>query len=162
RRRWEWYHLNHLRHSELHAFRFRTDGFAMTALSGDGGRLAASGPDGVVRLWDVASGQEVLALSGRPDLQRCFCFSPDATRLRATDPGAGVLKRGAARAGGLLGPLPHEPPVETGCFSPDGHTLATCGTDLAVRFWDLRTGKQTRVVPNLMVWAGIKRLSFSP
>jgi WD40 repeat protein len=160
RRRWEWDYLFRLCHSEVHAFRFRTDGSSMT-LSADGGRLAASGPDGVLRVWDVASGKEVLALPGQADVSRCLCFSPDGSLL-ATDSSRTRLKISDARTGRLLRTLAYDGTFDGAAFSPDGHTLATSGADRALRFWDVRTGEQTRVVPNLGVWSSFRRLSFSP
>ncbi len=159
RRRWEWYYLDHLRHAELQEIRFRTDGMALV-LSRDGGRIAASASDGFVRVWDVATGKEVLALPGHSGLRRCLCFSPDGSLL-AADSDRKALKIWDTRTGQLVHTLPHES-VTTACFSPDGHTVATSGADDAVHFWDSRTGEQTRVVPDLAKWSHIKQLSFSP
>ena len=160
RRRWEWCYLDHLCHSELRAFRFQTDGLALT-LSSDGGHLAASGPDGTVRIWEVASGKEVQALPGNGDLRRCLCFSPDAHFL-ATDSSRTELKIWDTRTGKIVCILPHETTVDAVSFSPDGHSVATCGVDYAVHFWDVRTGKETGVVPKLAAWSAVQRLSFSP
>ena len=46
-------------------------------------------------------------------------------------------------------------------FSPDGTTLAVGGADGAVRFWDLRTGKQTRS-PLAGGGGGTGTLAFTP
>jgi WD40 repeat protein len=36
-----------------------------------------------VKLWDLASGQQVLSLKGPPAEMTCVAFSPDGTRLAA-------------------------------------------------------------------------------
>ncbi len=49
--------------------------------SPDGTLIATAGDDGVTRVWDVASRQEVLALPGHTDAVLDVAFSPDGTRL---------------------------------------------------------------------------------
>jgi WD40 repeat protein len=51
------------------------------AFSPDGRRLVTGGIDGIVKLWDVPSGQEALSLRGHLDLVRSVAFSPDGRFL---------------------------------------------------------------------------------
>jgi WD40 repeat protein len=51
------------------------------AFSRDGRRIATGSEDRTVRLWDAASGQEVLTLKGHTDIVRCVGFSNDGCRL---------------------------------------------------------------------------------
>ena len=55
------------------------------AFSPDGTRLASGSRDLTVKLWDTASGQEVLTLRGFASEVSGVAFSPDGSRLITTD-----------------------------------------------------------------------------
>ena len=50
-------------------------------LSPDGKRIASGGDDNTVRIWDGASGYEVMTLKGHTGSVRSVTFSPDGRRL---------------------------------------------------------------------------------
>jgi WD40 repeat protein len=54
---------------------------ASVAFSPDGGTLAAACSDGVIRLWDLASGKLRLTFSGHVDHVRYLAFAPDGRTL---------------------------------------------------------------------------------
>jgi WD40 repeat protein len=51
------------------------------SFSPDGRRLASASSDGTVRVWDAASGKELLILKGHTDAVNGVSFSPDGKRL---------------------------------------------------------------------------------
>ncbi len=90
--------------------------------SPDGRTVAVGGPDRATRLWEVASGQEVLRLRGHERDVQAVAFSPDGRRLAT----------GGADAAVLLWDLPR-------CVEPAGN-----GED-AARLWaDLAGEDATR------------------
>jgi WD40 repeat protein len=46
-----------------------------------GGTLASAGSDGVIRLWDVATGKNTATLKGHTGSVRSIAFSPDGKAL---------------------------------------------------------------------------------
>src|SRR5262249_1077075 len=107
---------------------------------GDGVERLGFMPD-VVRIWDVATGNErrsalhEVTLGGLT-LQR-LALSPDGRTLAV---GTSLLEiaTGGRRAT-LTG---HKNDVCTVAFSPDGRTLATGSMDGTVRLWDLPSGRE--------------------
>ena len=56
-------------------------GVIRLAFSADGSRLATTGHDGTVRLWDPSSGDQLLVLHGHDGMVTSVAFSPDGERL---------------------------------------------------------------------------------
>ena len=147
--------------AELHKF-----DISLPVFSPDGKRLAFATwpgaepgrprpPDSVIKVWEVASGKELLSLKWPKQTVESLAISPDGKRLAAgSGTGAGTRVRvwdaetgkELYMFGGLSG--------EAFClgFSPDGKRLAVGTRNFAdqakngrivgeVRFWDLTTGQ---------------------
>jgi WD40 repeat protein len=112
------------------------------AWSPDGKRLATGGDDSVSKVWDAASGKELLTLSGhggpvlsvawRPDSQRLATASDDKT-AKVWDPAGGQE---------LLTLSGHGGPVRSVAWSPDGKQLATASDDKTAKVWDPAGGQE--------------------
>jgi WD40 repeat protein len=110
-----------------------SEGF-WVAFSPDGRLLASTDWVGNLQLWDVASGEELFRFSGPKGVPfLTAAISPDTPdgRLLAAGGNKGLrlwrLKPGAGTSKRLVGePLPtlSELPVQSICFSPDGHWMA--------------------------------------
>jgi serine/threonine protein kinase len=126
------------------------------AFSADGKRLAvamggdsdypvapkgAKAPPRMVKVFDLASGQEVLAIKG---LGGPVVFSPDGKLLASGDGDPTVWD---AASGINLWTLPgHKGSVESLAFSPDSKYLAT-GSWVETKLWDMVNRKEVRSFP---------------
>ncbi|HTU91568.1 MAG TPA: protein kinase [Gemmataceae bacterium] len=140
----------------------------VSAFSPDGRRLATASPSfGEVKLWDAATGKEVVRLrqpSGEaPFRARSLAFSPDGTRL-AAGPGGGESPSGIwiwDVAGGdrlaVFQPRITYSPCLT--FNGEGGKLAVVVPGRAVEVLDAATGEMLFVVPRL---APLEWAAFSP
>jgi WD40 repeat protein len=105
----------------------RCPGKGRLALNGDGTRLAASGPDGIVHLarLDGAGGPDVERVGPWGELS-FLAFSPDGARLALLGEDGALRLWGAdgepQAAVRLFGP---GPAVNGAAFSPDGNFVAT-------------------------------------
>ncbi|MGA3167229.1 MAG: hypothetical protein ABSF14_14065 [Terriglobia bacterium] len=134
-------------------------GIDALGLSPDGRFLAAAEAaeekvGGTVRVWDVASRQEIQTFKGLAENVNAVAFSPDSLRLAAAmngvpkQPGEATVRiwsvDGWREAGKILVQTGSGVTVESLAFSPDGRTLATGSGDGLVRLWEVASGREVR------------------
>ena len=112
------------------------------AWSPDGKRLATGSQDTTAKVWDAASGRDVLTLRGQHDSISSVAWSPDAKQL-ATGSGDGTARVWDAETGeDLLRLSGHDASVFSVAWSPDMRRLATASQDGTTKVWDAEAGKQ--------------------
>ncbi len=139
-------------------------GAGLLAYSPDGGRLAqACGAvleDGVVRLWDTATGNEVLTLHGHDGAITGVAFSPDGQHL-ATSSVDRTVRLWSAATGSVVRRFDgHTDVVSSVAFSPDGKHLASADRTGAILLWERDSGSVTHTLRGHA--ESVEALSFSP
>jgi hypothetical protein len=112
----------------------------------DGQRVVSCSLDQTVRVWDAATGQELLTLKGDIGRAESVCFSPDGRWLASGCPDHAVHILDAATGRELLTLKGHTGRVSCVRFSPDGRRLASAGWDDTVRIWDAATGQELLIL----------------
>jgi WD40 repeat protein len=159
--------LSHKSHADQADFHVTS-----VAFSPDGKRLASTGGEmnkpGEVRIWDSATGQELLSLKGHTAHISGVAFSPDGLRLASC--GGGINKPGEVKiwdstTGQELFSLQgHTQTVLCVAFSPDGRHLATGSLDKTVKIWDSATGQELSTLKSNANRIGyyVGSVAFSP
>jgi WD40 repeat protein/serine/threonine protein kinase len=164
-RGWEWHYLKGLRRQALGPLRHDA-AVLCAAISSDGKRIASGSQDGVIKLWDARTGQELHSFRPHQSQVWSVVFSPDGRRLASgsfdrtikmwdvqTDPPLLVWEK------------PTSQNVWSVAFSPDGQSLASGGGDRQERseelkLWSAATGEiiWSRQGPN----RAVRKLAFHP
>jgi RNA polymerase sigma factor (sigma-70 family) len=141
------------------------------AFAPDGATLVSASveanSDYTVRLWKLASGEEIWRKVTRPWTAFNLAFSPDGRTLALVGgkPGqlntTGEVRLWEAATGKELKHFEgHRERVGCVAFSPDGRMLATGSQDDTVRLWEIATGQQRQHFQGHQQM--ISAVSFSP
>ena len=139
-----------------------SDGVTSVAMSPDGKKVASSSLDGTARLWDAATGKELLIFRGHTDAVWSVAFSPDGSRLMtsALDKTAKIWDTASGRL--LVTLTGHTESVNRAMFSPleRGSRAVTASDDGTAKIWDANTGAELFSLPDQFGW--ISGVAFSP
>ena len=113
------------------------------AFSPDGTKLASASQDGTAKVWDAATGDELLSLRGHTlGGVNSVTFSPDGKRLATAGDDNTVRVWDAATGQELLRLSGHTDPVLDVMFSPDGKHVASASVDQTAMIWHAETGRK--------------------
>jgi WD40 repeat protein len=122
------------------------DSIEAVAFSPDGSRLLTASWDGTARIWNAATGKDLLTQSPPEDLfvlqLYCAAFSPDGTRVVTGGNEKNTRIWNAATGEEVLTLRGTGGPVKNVAWSPDGTRLATDTSDGTARIWDTVTGEE--------------------
>jgi WD40 repeat protein/tRNA A-37 threonylcarbamoyl transferase component Bud32 len=116
-------------------FRGHSDTVRSVSWHPDGQQLASGSNDKTVRVWNVATGEEVLCLRGH-DAGVSVSWGPDGRHLASAD---GTTVKVWDKA---TGKKVFASAAATRSWSRDGRVLATGGSDGTITIWDATTGRK--------------------
>lgn len=117
------------------------------AFSPDGKKLVTAGArytqPGQLKIWDVATAQELLAVRGFAGV-RSIAWSPDAQTLATGDFSGTIRMRDATTGAERAAATGHKIGINAIAFSFDGALLVSAGLDRVVKLWDAADLKEKK------------------
>ncbi len=129
------------------------------AFSPDGKALASACQGLWVRLWNVATGEEIRKIDD-DRLVYTVLFSPNGKILLTASPNDGAVRLWDVATGKLLHVLNGNDDFTPVAFAPNCKVLASAKGNGTICFWDPETGKEIRKW--VAATKGLRALAFSP
>src|SRR5262245_661885 len=167
-RGFEWHYLWRLSNREVMRFEGHKLTVRAVAFAPDGKHLASGSIDGSIKLWDVATGQELFTRmrhtqkinpNSIPGVH-AIAFSPDGKRFVTSGADALANLWAAVTGQELLMLKGHTGVVTSIAFSPDGKRLASGSGDGTSKLWDAATGEELHTLNGGGV--AVRSVAFSP
>lgn len=131
------------------------------AFSFDGKMLATGGGDFQIKLWDIASGQEVRTLIGQLKEVAAIAFSPDGKLLASVGEKEERIRVWNLATGVELKSF--SGPTEARIlFSPDNQFLAVASSDGSIRLWNATDGVEVKTLQTDDEGEDVTCIAFSP
>src|SRR5262249_51630473 len=119
-RGFEWFYLSRLCHPDELTLAGHAGWVMSVAFSPDGQRLASASQDQTAKIWDSATGEELLTLKGHAGPVNGVAFSPDGQRLASGSVDRTVRIWDSATGKELFALKGHSGAVHGVAFGPDG------------------------------------------
>ena len=136
------------------------------AYSPDGKTLASGAEDGTIKLWDVATGQNVAILEGHissiiNDVSS-IAYSPDGKTLASGSWDNTIKLWDIATESNVATLQGHTGWITSVAYSPDGKILVSGSEDNAIKLWDVET-ERIRILATLKDHtSSVTSIAYSP
>jgi eukaryotic-like serine/threonine-protein kinase len=158
-RSFEWYYLWGVSHTGLCAtLHGHTSTVRCATFSGDGGTIASGSQDGMIRLWDAATGREQLALKIHAAAVTSLGIHGNLLVSGSADQSVKIWDLKARREVATL--LPERGSVDAVAIARDGQTMACATKDGTVTLWDVATRKEQARLAG--TWGLVTTVAFDP
>jgi hypothetical protein len=114
--------------------------------AGAGETFATGGPDGIVKLWNARSGQEMGKLEGVRAPVQSLAFGRDGKRLAVGTADGAIVLWGLSGGAPPFALAAHGGGVTSLAFSADGRELHSSGADGTMRTWSVEEADRLKAV----------------
>ena len=112
------------------------------AFSPDGQRIVTGSNDQTAKVWEAASGRELLTLKGHSGAVKSVAFSPDGQQIVTGSQDGTAKVWEAAKGKEPLTLKGHSDDIFSVAFSPDGQRIVSGSWDGTAKVWEAASGKE--------------------
>jgi WD40 repeat protein len=112
----------------------------------DGQTLASASADKTIKVWNLATGQEIRTLTGHSSFINYLVISPDGQTLASASADKTIKIWNLATGKEIRTLTGHSNYVNYLAISPDGQTLVSSSADKTIKVWNLATGQEIRTL----------------
>ncbi len=132
-RGWEWYRLRHIADQSRMTLLGHKERVKSVAFSPDGKRMVSGSLDETVRVWDVATGDELITLRGHTNEIYSIVFSPDGEHIISGSNDTTIKIWDSATGAELMTLRGHGQSINLVAFSPDGKRMVSGSYDKTIK-----------------------------
>ena len=136
-----------------------TSSVRLVAFSPDGTTLASASRDSTVKVWNLATKENIATLRHTHSILS-VAFSPDGTTFALGAPDSTIKLWDIATKENIATLEGHTHRVRSVAFSPDGAMLASGSSDRTVKLWDIATGRTIATLEGHESW--VYSVAYSP
>lgn len=116
-------------------------------MANDGKRFGTGSVDGLVRVWDVATGRTLVQMKHGSEINS-ISFSPDNSLIASAGEDHTVQVWDSQTGNRKISLVGHKNEVMRVRFTPDGLRIVTASLDRTARVWDGKTGQIIHELPH--------------
>lgn len=135
-------------------------GVYTVSFSPNGLYVLSGSEDSTLKLWDVASGENVRSLTGQSNVILSVAFSPDGIHTLSGSDDHTLMLWDLSNGRMMRTLRGHTYYVKTVAFSPNGKFALSGSDDSTLKLWDISTGREIRSFTGHTSW--INSVTFSP
>ena len=136
----------------VHTLKGHSSSVVSVAISPDGETLASGSRDNTIKLWNLATGQQIRTLQGHSDSVYSVAISTDGQTLASGSADNTIKLWNLATGREIVTLKGHSDSVYSVAISPDGVTLASGSVDNTIKLWNLATGQEIRTLHGHSGW----------
>ena len=164
-RGWEWNRLNYVSDQSLMSFIAHPGHVNSLALSPDGKRIVSGGGDAIIKVWDIATGKELITIpKAHTNEITSVAFSPDGKRIASGDNSGEIKVWDEASGKEMIALKGHKNRIYSVAFSQDGTRIVSGSEDMTAKVWDAVTWTEITTLQMTLQGhkSGVSSVTFSP